>query len=56
MIGGNGMHGGGSGGVSVSAAAGLNGVKLEGPGYYCNSYTPPDHGLLSSTYSESPQQ
>ena len=52
MIGGNGMHGGGSGGVSVSAAAGLNGVKLEGPGYYCNSYTPPDHGLLSSTYSE----
>ena len=54
MIGGNGMHGGGSGGVSVSAAAGLNGVKLEGPGYYCNSYTPPDHGLLSSTYSECP--
>ena len=53
MIGSNGMHGGGSGGVSVSAAAGLNGVKLEGPGYYCNSYTPPDHGLLSSTYSES---
>ena len=54
MTGGSGMHGGGSGGVSASAA-GLNGVKLEGPGYYCNSYTPPapvDHGLLSSAYSK----
>ena len=45
------MHGGGS----SAGSGGLNGVKLEGPGYYCNSYTPPapvDHGLLSTTYSK----
>lgn len=51
MAGSSGMHGGGS----SAGSGGLNGVKLEGPGYYCNSYTPPapvDHGLLSTTYSK----
>ena len=51
MSGSSGMHGGGS----SAGSGGLNGVKLEGPGYYCNSYTPPapvDHGLLSTTYSK----
>ncbi|XP_040563763.1 uncharacterized protein [Lepeophtheirus salmonis] len=49
--GGNGSHHSGSSGSSSSA---INGVKLEGSGYYCNSYTPPaqvDHSILSSAYS-----
>ncbi len=36
--------------------SGFNSIKLENPGYYCNSYTPPgppDHHMLTSSgYSE----